>query len=43
MYGTQVNVRKGMLVLMDKVVFHPQLHAGSHGGRHDYNFEFLVL
>jgi hypothetical protein len=26
-YGTQVNVRKGMLVLVDKVVFHPQAHA----------------
>jgi hypothetical protein len=27
-YGTQVNVRKGMLVLVDKVVFHPPGHAG---------------
>jgi hypothetical protein len=35
-YGTQVNVRKGMLVLVDKVVFHPQAHAGSRIGYHDF-------
>jgi hypothetical protein len=34
-YGTQVNVRKGMLVLVDKVVFHPQVHAGHRIGCHD--------
>jgi hypothetical protein len=31
-----------MLVLVDKVVFHPQVHAGSRIGRHDYNFEFFL-
>jgi hypothetical protein len=34
-YGTQVNVRKGMLVLVDKVVFHPQLHTGFHPADHN--------
>jgi hypothetical protein len=35
-YGTQVNVRKGMLVLVDKVVFHPPGHAASRIGCPDF-------
>jgi hypothetical protein len=39
-YGTQINVRKGMLVLVDKVVFHPPGHDGYPIGCHDKKCEF---
>jgi hypothetical protein len=39
-YWTQVNVREGMLVLVDKVVFHPQVYAGSRFVRDDSTMNF---